>query len=55
MFLSTKLLRKTDVAGLREAGYDVRVCTSVQEGLDLLNQEASDAVIVGHRFTAEER
>lgn len=30
-------------------------CTSVQEGLDLLGQEPFDAVIVGHRFSAEER
>lgn len=40
---------------LREAGYDVRACMSVQEGLDLLSQEAFDVVIVGHRFSAEER
>jgi DNA-binding NtrC family response regulator len=40
---------------LREAGYDVRACTSVQEGLDMLSQEAFDAVIVGHRFSPEER
>jgi hypothetical protein len=33
----------------------VRACTSVQEGLDLLRQEAFDAVIIGHRFSAEER
>lgn len=40
---------------LRDAGYDVRACTNVQEGLDLLGQESFDAVIVGHRFSAEER
>jgi DNA-binding response OmpR family regulator len=40
---------------LQEAGYDVRACTSVQEGLDLLSQEAFDTVIVGHRFSAVER
>lgn len=33
----------------------MRACTSVQEGLDLLTLEAFDAVIVGHRFSAEER
>ena len=26
-------------SSLREAGYDVRACTIVQEGLDLLRQE----------------
>lgn len=40
---------------LQEAGYDVTACTSVQAGLELLGQEAFDAVIVGHRFSAEER
>ena len=42
-------------SSLREAGYNVKACTSAQEGLDLLRQEAFDAVIVGHRFSAEER
>ena len=52
MFLSTKLLQRTD-GSQREAGYDVRACTSVQEGLDWLSQEAFAAVIVGHRFSAD--
>ena len=50
-----KIASENRCGGLREVGYDVRACTSVQEGLDLLSQEAFDAVIVGHRFSAEER
>lgn len=50
-----KVASENRCSNLREAGYDVRACTSVQEGLDLLSQEAFDAVIVGHRFCAEER
>ena len=40
---------------LMEAGYEVTARTSVEEGLDLLNRERFDAVIVGHRFSSEER
>ena len=40
---------------LMEAGYEVTASTSVEEGLDLLNRERFDAVIVGHRFSSEER
>lgn len=50
-----KVASENRCSSLREAGYDVRACTSVQEGLDLLTLEAFDAVIVGHRFSAEER
>ena len=50
-----KVASENRCGSLREAGYDVRVCTTVQDGLDLLRQEAFDAVIVGHRFSAEER
>jgi DNA-binding response OmpR family regulator len=50
-----KVASENRCGSLREAGYDVRACTTVQEGLDLLGQEAFDAVIVGHRFSAEER
>jgi DNA-binding response OmpR family regulator len=50
-----KVASENRCSSLREAGYETRACTSVQEGLDLLSQEAFDAVIVGHRFSAEER
>ncbi len=42
-------------SGLQEAGYDVTSSTSVNESLDLLNRDRFDAVIVGHRFSAEEK
>jgi len=50
-----KVASENRCGSLREAGYDVRACTTVQDGLDLLREEAFDAVIVGHRFSAEER
>jgi len=50
-----KVASENSCSSLREAGYEVRACTSVQEGLDLLAKEVFDAVIVGHRFSAEER
>lgn len=40
---------------LEEAGYDVAASTTVREGLDLLGREKFDAVIIGHRFPAEEK
>ena len=42
-------------SGLEEAGYDVTTSTSVKESVDLLNRKRFDAVIVGHRFSAEEK
>lgn len=40
---------------LKDAGYDVTARTNVKEGLELLNREMFDAVIVGHRFSAQEK
>jgi DNA-binding response OmpR family regulator len=40
---------------LQEAGYDVTARTSIREGLDLLAHEKFGAVIIGHRFSAEEK
>lgn len=40
---------------LMDAGYDVKAVTDVSEGLDLLYRDGFDAVIVGHRFSAEEK
>ncbi|MBZ5719863.1 MAG: hypothetical protein LAO03_05735 [Acidobacteriia bacterium] len=40
---------------LEEAGYDVTAATSVKKALEFLNRERFDAVIVGHRFPAEEK
>ena len=42
-------------ATLKEAGYDVTATTSVKEAVEWLSQEKFDAVIVGHRFPAEEK
>ncbi len=40
---------------LREAGYDVMAATDVKEAEELLNVESFDAVIIGHRFSRDER
>lgn len=50
-----KVASQNRCGSLREAGYDVTACMTVREGLDLLSHERFDAVIVGHRFSAEER
>jgi DNA-binding response OmpR family regulator len=42
-------------ATLKAAGYDVTVTTSVKEAVEGLRQRKFDAVIVGHRFPAEEK
>jgi DNA-binding response OmpR family regulator len=42
-------------ATLKEAGYDVTPTTRVNEASELLSRESFDAVIVGHRFPAEEK
>jgi DNA-binding response OmpR family regulator len=50
-----KVASENRCSSLRQAGYDVRPCTSAREGLDLLSHEVFDAVIIGHRFSSEER
>ena len=40
---------------LQQAGYEVTARTTINEGLDLLTREKFDAVIVGHRFSVEEK
>jgi len=40
---------------LEEAGYDVTAVTNIKDGLELLNRQTFDAVIIGHRFSAEEK
>jgi len=42
-------------SNLKEAGYEVTARTSVKEGLELLKGEKFDAVIIGHRFSAQEK
>ena len=43
------------MCSLKEAGYDVTAKTNINEALDLLKRDRFDAVIVGHRFSAEEK
>ncbi|MBZ5686648.1 MAG: hypothetical protein LAP86_16575 [Acidobacteriia bacterium] len=42
-------------SSLEDAGYDVTAVTNIQDGLELLNRQRFDAVILGHRFSAEEK
>lgn len=50
-----RVVSESRCSSLKEAGYDVTATTSVREGLDLLNSDRFDAVIIGHRFSAEEK
>jgi DNA-binding response OmpR family regulator len=40
---------------LKEAGYDVTATSDVKVALELLSPGSFDAVIVGHRFSPEEK
>jgi DNA-binding response OmpR family regulator len=40
---------------LKEAGYEVTAITNVKEALELLSRESFDAMIIGHRFSKEEK
>jgi DNA-binding NtrC family response regulator len=40
---------------LREAGYEVTASTNIDEALDLLNHDRFDVVVVGHRFSTDEK
>ena len=40
---------------LKEAGYDVTATTDAKKALELLSPGSFDAVIVGHRFSPEEK
>jgi hypothetical protein len=40
---------------LKDAGYEVTATISVSEGMDLLDRKKFDAVILGHRFSTEEK
>jgi len=50
-----RVVSESRCGSLKEAGYDVTARTNIKEGLELLNRDRFDAVIVGHRFSAEER
>jgi DNA-binding NtrC family response regulator len=49
-----RIVSENRSATLKEAGYDVTATTNVKEAVEWLTQEKFDAVIVGHRFPAEE-
>jgi DNA-binding response OmpR family regulator len=49
------MLSENRCAALKQAGYDVTATTSVKKALELLNRERFEALIVGHRFPAEEK
>ena len=42
-------------AALTEAGYTVRATNRIKEGLDWLSREKFDLVIIGHRFSTEDK
>ena len=50
-----RFVSESRCSSLKEAGYDVTATTSAKEGLDLLNSDRFDAVIIGHRFSAEDK
>jgi DNA-binding response OmpR family regulator len=50
-----RVVSESRSGSLREAGYDVTAGTNIKEGMELLNRDQFDAVIVGHRFSPEEK
>ena len=42
-------------AAFTEAGYTVRATNRIKEGLDWLSREKFDLVIIGHRFSTEDK
>ena len=50
-----KMVSEARSTALKEAGYDVTATTDAKEALELLSLGSFDAVIVGHRFSPEEK
>jgi DNA-binding response OmpR family regulator len=50
-----RVVSESRCSSLKEAGYNVTATTNIKEGLELLARDKFDAVIVGHRFSAEEK
>lgn len=50
-----RVVSESRCSSLKEAGYDVTARTNIKDGLELLNRDRFDAVIVGHRFSTEEK
>jgi len=49
------VVSRSRVRSLKDAGYEATATTSIDEGMELLNRDRFDAVIVGHRFSTEEK
>jgi CheY-like chemotaxis protein len=50
-----KIVSESRYTELVEAGYEVTATTDANEALELLSPGSFDAVIVGHRFSPEEK
>lgn len=50
-----RVVSENRCCSLEDAGYEVTAVTNIQDGLELLNRRRFDAVILGHRFSAEEK
>ena len=50
-----RIVSESRCNALKEAGYDVTATTDVKKALELLSPGRFDGVIVGHRFSSEER
>jgi DNA-binding response OmpR family regulator len=50
-----RVVSESRCSSLRQAGYDVVATTNIDDGLDLLDRDRFDAVILGHRFSAEQK
>jgi DNA-binding response OmpR family regulator len=50
-----KVVSDSRSAALRAAGFSVTATTRIKEALDLLSRERFDLVVVGHRFSTEDR
>jgi DNA-binding response OmpR family regulator len=50
-----KMVSELRCDALKEAGYDVTATSDVKVALELLSPGSFDAVIVGHRFSPEEK
>ncbi len=50
-----RVVSESRCSTLKEAGYEVTARTNINEGLDLLNRERFDAVVIGHRFPTNEK
>ena len=50
-----RMVSENRCGALKEAGYDVTATSDVKVALELLSPGSFDAVIVGHRFSPEEK